>query len=189
LIKGTDLHPNLPPLVVITNCHVVPDAVQQCDAKVAFRGLDDDDVQRKAFDVKQIWWSSSPSPPGVDATLLELCGTPDNVEPMPLVNRFPKLNDTSRAYIIGHPRGYEKPQFSIQDNLVVDYDDTRLHYRSPTEGGSSGSPVFESQWKVIGLHHAGSETMSYLKGKRGTYAANEALRIDAIRSAISSTGI
>ena len=28
LIKGSDLHPSLPALVVITNCHVVPDAVK-----------------------------------------------------------------------------------------------------------------------------------------------------------------
>ena len=47
-----------------------------------------------------------------------------------------------RAYIIGHPRGLSTPQFSLQDNVLLDHDDRFLHYRSPTEPGSSGSPVF-----------------------------------------------
>ena len=186
LINGRDLHPSLPALVVITNCHVVPDAVKQPDAKVAFHGLDADYADPKTFDVKRIWWHSPPSPPGVDTAVLELSGVPSEVEPIPLADPFPTLDDTSRAYVIGHPRGYDQPQFSIQDNLFLDYDDTHLHYRTPTEGGSSGSPVFESQWKVIGLHHAGSSTITKLTGA-GTYAANEALRIDAIRAAITAT--
>ena len=186
LINGGDLHPSLPALVVITNCHVVPDAVNQHDVKVAFHGLDADSADSKTFDVKRMWWHSPPSPPGVDTAVLELSGVPDGVEPIPLADPLPAFDDTSRAYIIGHPRGYDQPQFSIQDNLLLDYDDTHLHYRAPTEGGSSGSPVFESQWKVIGLHHAGSSTMTRLDGA-GTYAANEALRIDAIRSAITAT--
>ena len=186
LIKGSDLHPSLPALVVITNCHVVPDAVNQHDAKVAFHGLDADYADSKTFDVKRMWWHSPPSPPGVDTTVLELSGVPDEVEPIPLADPLPAFDDTSRAYIIGHPRGYDQPQFSIQDNLLLGHDDTHLHYRAPTEGGSSGSPVFEGQWKVIGLHHAGSSTMTRLDGA-GTYAANEALRIDAIRAAITAT--
>jgi endonuclease G len=32
---------------------------------------------------------------------------------------------------------------------------TRLHYRAATEGGGSGGPVFNNEWKLIGLHHAG----------------------------------
>jgi V8-like Glu-specific endopeptidase len=76
----------------------------------------------------------------------------------------------------------------LQDNLVIDHDNTRLQYRAPTEGGSSGSPVFDSQWRVIGLHHAGSETMPRLNGE-GTHAANVALRIDAIRERLSSAQV
>ena len=120
----------------------------------------------------------------MDTALLELDGTPVNVDPLPLVRKMPKLNAKSRTYIIGHPKGYDQPQFSIQDNLFLETDATRMHYRTPTEGGSSGSPVFDDQWQVIGLHHAGSFTMSRLADK-GTHAANEALRIDAIRDAIA----
>ena len=69
---------------------------------------------------------------------------------------------------------------------MLDHNETHLHYRAPTEGGSSGSPVFEEQWKLIGLHHAGGSTMPRLNGK-GTYEANEALRIDEIRDAITAS--
>ena len=185
LIKGSDLHPLLPALVVITNYHVVPEKVKPHDAKVAFHGVDADYMDPKTFDVKRIWWHSPPSP-GVDTAVLELSGLPSEVEPMPVADPFPALDDTSRTYIIGHPRGYDQPQFSIQDNRMIFYDDTLLHYRTPTEGGSSGSPVFESQWKVIGLHHAYNSRFTRPDGA-GTYEANEALRIDAIRAAMTAT--
>lgn len=184
LVAGNEIHPSLPELVVVTNCHVVPDRVKERDAVVTFHGLDDNEAGRKSFLVQRLWWRSPASPPGVDTAILELDGKP-NVEPVPLADTLHLQNDKSRAYIIGHPRGYDQPQFSIQDNLLLDHDDVRLHYRSPTEGGSSGSPVFEDLWKVIGLHHAGSARMSCLT-KTGTHAANEALRIDAIRAAIAA---
>ena len=61
-----------------------------------------------------------------------------------------------------------------------------VHYRTPTEPGSSGSPVFNSVWKVIAIHHAGGEAMPRLNGQPGTYAANEGIRIDFLRKTIDS---
>jgi V8-like Glu-specific endopeptidase len=61
-------------------------------------------------------------------------------------------------------------------------------YPAPTEGGSSGSPVFNSsQWKVIGLHHKGGGIgMPRLNGKDGTYGANEGISVHCIREAIGA---
>jgi len=186
VVKGADLHPSLPALVVVTNGHVVPEAIDSADTRVTFRGLETEQAQPPSFEVRKVHWYSPSSPPSVDTTLLELEADrlPQEAEPMPIVNRFPVLTEESRTYIIGHPRGYDQPQFSLQDNLFLDCDETHLHYRTPTEGGSSGSPVFNDQWQVIGLHHAGSLTMSKLKGEAGAYAANEALRIDYIRTTL-----
>jgi V8-like Glu-specific endopeptidase len=87
--------------------------------------------------------------------------------------------------VIGHPGGSAQPQFSLQDNVLLDYDRRVLHYRSPTEGGSSGSPVFDDEWRLIGLHHAGSTGMPRLNRAGGTYAANEGITIEAIRGGLA----
>jgi V8-like Glu-specific endopeptidase len=125
----------------------------------------------------------------LDTTLLELDGIPDDVAPVPIAKRIPNLGAkaTPRAYVIGHPRGLDQPQFSLQDNHILAFDETRLHYRSPTDPGSSGSPVFDNKWELIGLHHAGSMQMQRLDDKPGLYAANEGIRLSAIVAALGET--
>jgi V8-like Glu-specific endopeptidase len=62
----------------------------------------------------------------------------------------------------------------------------RVHYRAPTEGGSSGSPVFNSRlWQVIALHHKGGKIgMPRLNGKPGSYGANEGVSMQSIIAAM-----
>lgn len=55
--------------------------------------------------------------------------------------------------IIQHPRGRPK-EVALQDNLVVRADNLVVQYSCDTEPGSSGSPVFNNQWRLIALHHA-----------------------------------
>ncbi|MGC4086186.1 MAG: serine protease, partial [Vicinamibacterales bacterium] len=76
-------------------------------------------------------------------------------------------------YIIGYPKG-GRLQIWLHDSTLLDVDDTErlVHYRTPTEPGSSGSPVFNSEWEVIALHHSGSSQTRRLHGN-GTYEANE----------------
>ncbi len=185
LVEGAALHGSLPARVLVTNGHVVPEGLDPRNAVVAFHGLDADALGSNRFRVTRRWWYEPSSSPQLDTTVLELDACPERVEPIPLAPQLPELTPTTRAYVIGHPRGLQQPQFSLQDNLVLDHDDTRLHYRSPTEGGSSGSPVFDNQWQLIGLHHAGGFAMPRLNGEAGTYPANEALIIGAIRNAMA----
>ena len=56
--------------------------------------------------------------------------------------------------IVQHPNGRPK-QVALRDNQVTDILPDFLHYRADTEPGSSGSPVFNDQWELIGLHHSG----------------------------------
>jgi V8-like Glu-specific endopeptidase len=186
LVAGSELHPALPSTVLVTNGHVIPEGLKAYDARVVFHGLESDAEGSKEFKVVRQWWNEPSNRPHLDTTVLELDGYPDGVEPIPVARGLPENVTNARAYVIGHPRGLEQPQFSLQDNSMLDQDDTRLHYRSPTEPGSSGSPVFDSQWDLIGLHHAGSTEMPRLDGE-GTYPANEALRIDAIQRAMAKT--
>ncbi|HVI77481.1 MAG TPA: serine protease, partial [Candidatus Acidoferrum sp.] len=86
-----------------------------------------------------------------------------------------------RMYIIGHPGGRDL-EFSLNDNRLIACSDEKLHYRTPTEGGSSGSPIFDPvSWQVVGLHHAGRTNMPKLNGPVGEfYQANEGIAILAI---------
>ena len=180
LVSGPKLHSALPETVLMTNEHVIPEDRHPSDARVIFRGLDADNT-RQEFRVVRRWWCEGRKAPGLDTTLVELDAYPQNVDPLPLARQLPALKtQLPRAYVIGHPEGLTQPQFSLHDNALLDYDDTRIHYRSPTEGGSSGSPVFDSKWDLIGLHHA-SGFYPRLHGG-GTHEANEAISLDAIRA-------
>ena len=56
--------------------------------------------------------------------------------------------------IVQHPRG-EAKQLVLRSNELVDLFDDYAHYVTDTEPGSSGSPVYNDQWEVVALHHAG----------------------------------
>jgi V8-like Glu-specific endopeptidase len=63
-----------------------------------------------------------------------------------------KVND--RANIIQHPGG-EVKQIALYHNIIAYVDNTRVQYLTDTLPGSSGSAVFDDEWRVIALHHAG----------------------------------
>ncbi|ODH02276.1 hypothetical protein A4S05_24955 [Nostoc sp. KVJ20] len=56
--------------------------------------------------------------------------------------------------IIQHPGGHLK-KISIQNNFVAYTDNKVLQYTTSTEPGSSGSPVFDDDFQVVGIHHSG----------------------------------
>jgi S1-C subfamily serine protease len=169
--------------LVLTNHHVVSDthwmSIRDTQARVAFTALEDDAAAAQKYAVKMLWTS-----PILDATLLRLTPAPPDLPafgramdcPRPIAER------TTRVYVIGHPMGAPLA-ISLYDNDLIDSDDRRLHYLAPTLKGNSGSPVFDEHWELVGLHHAGSETMQQLPPKSGTYKANEALWIGAIAEA------
>lgn len=181
LVSGKSLHPGLPDRVLMTNGHVVPETLHADGAVVAFHGMPRGDaITPRARVVRQLW-SDSSERGHLDTTLLELDRVPEGVDPVPISTRTPVIDDApERAYVIGHPGGLESPQFSLQDNLLLAVNDSLLHYRTPTEPGSSGSPVFDENWDLIAIHHAGSAEMARIDGRPGSYSANEGILISAI---------
>ena len=85
----------------------------------------------------------APTPSSSTRRFVSLKSAPPGVAPCPTARVLPPLKSEPppRAFIVGHPSGRMLPMFSIQDDLMLDYDDTWVHYRAPTEPGSSGSPV------------------------------------------------
>jgi V8-like Glu-specific endopeptidase len=100
---------------------------------------------------------------------------------------LPTPSRKTKVFVVGHPSG-DALQLSLHDSELLDVcdHDRLLHYRTPTEPGSSGSPVFNSNWEVVALHHAGSSAMPRLRGK-GQYEANEGISIRSIRNGATLT--
>ena len=182
LLMGAALHPTLGnELYLLTNSHVVsprpefPDTITPLDAIITFEGLSG--AEGKSWAVKKLVFNSPISE--LDATLLQLDRDVPGVEPYPIAPALPDRNGERRLYVVGHPLGGGL-SFSLQDNLLLDWDQRLVHYRTPTEPGSSGSPVFDDQWRLVALHHAGKSDMRKLNGKPGTYEANEGINILAV---------
>ena len=169
--------------VFITNAHVVsetePDALRTTNAQVTFHSLIG--AKGKAFQTSFLGILATSPPDALDYTVLSLKAQPKRIEPFPLAPTLPTVSGKAQVYVIGHPRGGGM-MFSLQENKLVDHgapSDSRVHYRAPTEPGSSGSPVFNTSWELIALHHSGSASMERIHGA-GVYEANEGLWIQAI---------
>lgn len=199
LLKGKDLHESLgEEWLFLTNTHVISDDPEEQEGLPPALSPNDAGIvtdipgrPEEGFQVKEIlWWSPRDE---LDACLIRLNPQPaDSRVAYPFSNNLPKLEKDDkeggvihRVYIIGHPRG-RRMAFSMYDNHLTDYDSRYLRYFTPTEPGNSGSPVFNRQWKLIGLHHAGHQEMKRLHGKPGTEKANEGIWIQAVIEAIAA---
>jgi V8-like Glu-specific endopeptidase len=80
---------------------------------------------------------------------------PDTAPVIALTGATPVKAD-DRVYIIQHPGGAPK-KIGMIHNVVRFADDNVVQYLTDTEGGSSGSPVFNEQWQVVALHHLWTE--------------------------------
>jgi S1-C subfamily serine protease len=192
LLKGTEFRASLGnELYLLTNSHVVspgPEvsiAIRPADAVITFEGLPE--AEGKTWTVKKLIFNSPIAE--LDATLLQLDRPVPSVDGYPIARELPVRDGQKRVYVVGHPQGGGL-SFSLQDNLLLDWDQRLVHYRTPTEPGSSGSPVFDDQWRLIAIHHAGRFDSPKLNGEPGTYEANEGINIlaivEAIRQALSA---
>jgi S1-C subfamily serine protease len=175
--------------VFVTNAHVISDtvtnAIRQADACVTFEVESVSLDQPKFYRVRELLFTSAPGDLGssnddrLDVTVVRLDGLTDALRSLTAAANLPLIDPKSKAFVVGHPRG-SGLQISLHDSVLLDIDDEGrlVHYRTPTDPGSSGSPVFNSQWEVIAVHHGGSATTPRLRGS-GRYEANEGIALSA----------
>jgi hypothetical protein len=88
-----------------------------------------------------------------------------------------------RVNIIQHPQGGPK-QIALYHNIVTFADERRLQYLTDTLPGSSGSPVFDSHWQLVGLHHSGGWIVE--PGTKTPVFRNEGISAKCVGAALSA---
>ncbi len=170
---GFMISPNL----LITNHHVIPQA--NLLSNTVFRFNYQLDIRENPEIFKDyasktggIYYSDNT----LDYAIIELTGNPGSEWGYLALKPQIPAPDT-RVNIIQHPNGLPK-QISIQNNFIKFADNTKIQYVTNTLPGSSGSPVFNDNWEVIGLHHAGG----MIPEKEGgpLYFRNQGITIKAI---------
>lgn len=172
--------------VLVTNAHVISEdesernrgALHPSEAVVTFAAMPNVSPDRE-FQVNKILYSSGREE--LDVTVAQLSSDISDITAYPLAPVLPARKSKAQVRVIGHPAG-RILSFSV--NELLDHQSPRVHYRTATEGGSSGSPVFNQEWKLIALHHAGGQAVPKLNGEDGSYQANEGIWIGAIRQGI-----
>ena len=72
-----------------------------------------------------------------------------------LIEATGKILTGAALNIVQHPNGGPR-QFAFTNNRLLDILSTGfLHYETDTDKGSSGSPVCNIDWELVGLHHCG----------------------------------
>lgn len=148
------------PTLLMTNNHVLPSAADAQKSAIEFDYLDDPTDSSSATSVHTLdpmrffVTDEELDFTLVAVTLASTTGTELSRGWSPLIAQSGKALISERVNIIQHPSG--KPQqLALRDNKIVDLVGDFLHYEADTQPGSSGSPVYNDQWELAALHHAG----------------------------------
>jgi endonuclease G len=100
---------------------------------------------------------------------------------LPMDERRDKILEGEPCVIIQHPLG-EPKQICLFGSELVDRPDDFIQYMTDTDHGTSGSPVHNRHWQLIGLHHASTTTDKRRRGRNR--AVNEGIRVSSMIRAL-----
>ena len=162
--------------VLMTNNHVLESAAAAAQSRAEFGFEAGQTAKVVAIQPSRLFITD----PDLDFTLVG-CDTRgiEDIEPLKLLRNPATITRNELANIIQHPAGRPK-EVALHNNEVIRVKDKVIHYRTDTEPGSSGSPVFNNNWDLVALHHAG--------WTEGGGAVNEGIRLSAIVANLVSRG-
>ena len=163
--------------VLMTNNHVLEDA-DQAEASVAeFNFEEGQTAVVVKLQPRRLFLTDL----DLDFTVVACDDVPiADVAPITLLRNPATITRRERAAIIQHPAARPK-EITLHNNEVTRVKDKVIHYRTDTEPGSSGSPVFNDRWQLVALHHAGWV-------EPGGRATNEGVRIPAVIARLEQMG-
>lgn len=197
------------PSLLLTNEHVIPTAKIAENTTVEFNFEYNDEYQLEGSESftlapKRFFYAN----PELDFTLVAVqpisWGGKSLTEfgHIQLIEKSGKALASESVAIIQHPAGRDKYVSLRGSRLLAPFKDAVhfIHYDGDTLPGSSGSPVFSDQWKVVALHHSsvpktrGGNILNRRGGvwKRGDdpedidWIANEGVRISSIFKDLTS---
>ncbi len=97
------------------------------------------------------------------------------------------VNRNDILTIIQHAGGNEM-QIGLDANKTLSIWSPYVFYDTPTLPGSSGSPVFNQQWKVVALHHAGFENDTVINAQGDKRPANRGILFSKIFDDLRAAG-
>lgn len=206
------------PDLLLTNQHVLQKKEQLTEAIIRFDYLNDlqgiSATPGRIFRFQSNFYHASPATE-LDYALVRLTAAPlqemtinaqaDGLSPLDLIRQgkhrgylvvTPRnIMRHERVNIIQHPDGNPLKVVMTQNYVVADMSEQRVHYVADTMNGSSGSAVFNRQWEVVALHHAGKP---YPPGQviegaekdwKGDYRVNEGIPMRAILADFQQRGL
>lgn len=145
-------------LFFITNYHVINERKYIDKTKVIFDyelDIDGNSIASKSFriDENKDWYCSPVNE--YDTTIFHLVDEQNELESYGYIDlKEIEIAQNDFVNIIQHPGG-EMKQISLYHNIVTNTNERIVQYLTDTLKGSSGSPVFNSDWEVVALHHSG----------------------------------
>lgn len=166
--------------ILITNNHIISSPADAQQTKIWFNYQKtvagaDAEVAEFILDPEAAF-VTSPSNGGDDWTAVRVKGDPnDQWGVLDLGEATIGVNDF--VNVIQHPGGIPK-QIALYHNVVAFANESRVQYLTDTMPGSSGSPVFDSEWNVVALHHSGGWLPE--PGTNKVFFRNEGIHVRAL---------
>ncbi len=156
---------------LLTNHHILETAHIASNAKVIFNyQVDGNGIPRptKEYYLDTTFFKTSPFD-NLDYSLVKIKDPDSDLSKWGhlTLEKFLEPSNGERVNIIQHPDG-KSMKIALPDNIISKWKQY-LFYIADTKPGSSGSPVFNQEWKVVALHHAGKDEHS----REGGYQINE----------------